>query len=149
MTCNLKSEDDKGPMIGFHKSNNNLQKNRSKAFKRILSFSFRKEFLARIDRIIEFAPLTMNDFQRLFDHKFTELVKYFQEKYSTHLDITEKARQKICSLCADHDEGARGFIKIFDQVVVGPMSEIVREKEEDSRILLDWDQTRSCLSHNI
>jgi len=139
MTCNLVSTASSGRRVGFRVKEVEQAKEELKDLDAQLTAHFRPEFLARIDRIIAFRMLTIDDYQVLFNRVLEELQDRVKRDYRITVEITDEARRFLCERCADQKEGARGFIRLFERVLAAPLIEHVKRGEGKSVVRLCWE----------
>ncbi|HSB90308.1 MAG TPA: AAA family ATPase [Anaerolineales bacterium] len=86
-----------------------------------LKDTFRPEFLNRIDEIIIFSPLSLEDMERIVDLQLMEV----QERLSEHgltVELTEPARKWLARAGYDPSFGARPLRRAMQKFVESPLS---------------------------
>lgn len=146
MTCNVVAAGNTRPKIGFHAGEEKLPADQSKAVDVQLSQHFRREFLARVDRIVVFHSLTADDHRILLDRRLVALVEQVERQHETRLEITEAAKQHLCALCADQDEGARGFIRLLERIFVAALFDHIKTGPKQGVIRVGWAGSRPVFS---
>ena len=124
LTSNLGSEE-------FYKSgDSNLETIRHNVMKHVKSW-FKPEFLNRLDDIVTFNSLTINDIEEIISIRVLELKKLLQEK-NIDLVISDKAKNWIAKNSFDEEYGARPLKrsiesnikdKLADQLLLGNLKD--------------------------
>ena len=124
LTSNLGSEE-------FYKSGeSNLETIRHNIMKHVKSW-FKPEFLNRLDDIVTFNSLTINDIEEIISIRVFELKKLLQEK-NIDLVISDKAKNWIAKNSFDEEYGARPLKrsiesnikdKLADQLLLGKLKD--------------------------
>ncbi len=83
---------------------------------------FRPEFLNRIDEVIVFRPLEMDDLAKITRRLLGELSQRTLEQ-NILLDVDEAAVRLICELGYDPSHGARPLARAVERLVSRPLSE--------------------------
>ncbi|MBN2676605.1 MAG: AAA family ATPase [Anaerolineaceae bacterium] len=142
MTSNLGTEFvRRGGSLGFiQKTDSDEEKESHSKIEKALKEAFRPEFLNRIDEIIMFSPLTMEDM-----HKIVELqMKEVEDRLAEHglkVKLTEKAKEWLANVGHDADFGARPLRRTLQKHVESPLSVKMLSGEyiEGDMILVDMD----------
>ncbi len=116
MTSNAGSQIREGS-LGFTKSG--VQMAREKAEKALADF-LRPEFLARVDEVIVFRPLSQEDFQGIARLMIEELKPALLEK-GIRFDCQPEALEQIAKEAFGHKSGARDIRKLIRQRVEDPI----------------------------
>ncbi len=98
---------------------------------------FRREFLARMDAVIAFRSLTGADFGELFKRTMGSLQDQVQEDYGVSLIVDDQVGKALAQRALGMKEGARGFLRLFNQLVMPQVIEAV-SRERNGRIHLGW-----------
>ena len=124
LTSNLGSEE-------FYKSgDSNIETIRLNIMKHVKSW-FKPEFLNRLDDIVTFNSLTINDIEEIISIRVLELKKLLQEK-NIDLVISDKAKNWIAKNSFDEEYGARPLKrsiesnikdKLADQLLLGKLKD--------------------------
>ncbi len=124
LTSNLGSEE-------FYKSgDSNIETIRLNIMKHVKSW-FKPEFLNRLDDIVTFNSLTINDIEEIISIRVLELKKLLQEK-NIDLVISDKAKNWIAKNSFDEEYGARPLKrsiesnikdKLADQLLLGNLKD--------------------------
>ncbi len=134
MTCNIFVGEAAHPHMGFQST----EQESSHALKTKLAQHFRREFLARTDRIIEFRPLGRADFMLLLETMARDLKADLEENHGTRLEISEGAKEMICELGEQQEEGARGFIRLFERHIMAPSLDRAASGPGDGTIRVEY-----------
>ncbi len=102
---------------------------------------FRPEFLNRVDEIIVFHALTEEHLKKIVDIQLKEVEKRLVDSLKVHLEVTERAREKLIKEGTDPDYGARPLRRTIQRLVEDPLSDAVLRGEfkEGDKILVDLD----------
>jgi ATP-dependent Clp protease ATP-binding subunit ClpC len=93
-----------------------------------LKETFRPEFLNRIDEIIIFQSLTLDDMERIVDLQMQEVQARLQE-YEIRLTLTSEARRWLAEQGYDPQFGARPLRRVIQRHLESPLSvQILRGK---------------------
>ncbi len=87
-----------------------------------LKKAFRPEFLNRLDNIVVFRALSMDDMQRITELEFNKVGALLSDR-NIHLQITETALEKLTRDGYDPDMGARPLRRVIQEKVENPLSE--------------------------
>ncbi len=126
MTSNAGSTD-KGTGVGFNKSDKEISK--EKAMKALSDF-LRPEFLSRIDEVIVFNPLTVEDFEQIAALMLDEMKEPLAEKGIT-LKYTKKSLTAIANKAFGKKFGARDIRKIIRTDIEDKIAELIIESAEN------------------
>ena len=123
MTSNLGTQfvSKSGP-LGYNLPNvkaedREAQRNIEKELKK----TFRPEFLNRIDEIITFSPLSVEDMSEIVDLQMAEV----RERLSEHglsVELTDAAREWLAQIGFDPDFGARPLKRALQKHIESPLS---------------------------
>ena len=126
MTSNAGSTD-KGTGVGFNKSDKEISK--EKAMKALSDF-LRPEFLSRIDEVIVFNPLTIEDFEQIAGLMLDEMKEPLAEKGIT-LKYTKKSLAALANKAYGKKFGARDIRKIIRTDIEDKIAELIIESVEN------------------
>ncbi len=126
MTSNAGSTD-KGTGVGFNKSDKEISK--EKAMKALSDF-LRPEFLSRIDEVIVFNPLTVEDYEQIAALMLDEMKEPLAEKGIT-LKYTKKPLNVIANKAFGKKFGARDIRKIIRTDIEDKIAELIIESAEN------------------
>lgn len=87
-----------------------------------LKDQFRPEFLNRVDKLIVFQPLKINDLLTIVDLQLTALFARAQEKRIT-LTATKSLKKHIADIGYTPDEGARALQRTIQEHIENPLAE--------------------------
>lgn len=101
---------------------------------------FKPEFLNRIDEIVFFKALTLNQLQSIVDIYFANLRKLFADK-DIKLEITDEAKEQLATLGFNPVYGARPLKRTIRQLVENPLAKkiLAQEFNEGDTIVVDAD----------
>ena len=86
-----------------------------------LKKTFRPEFINRIDEIITFSPLSIDDMIEIVDLQLTEVSDRLLD-HGIQVDLTPAARQWLAEVGYDPDFGARPLKRALQKHVESPLS---------------------------
>jgi len=86
-----------------------------------LKRTFRPEFLNRVDEIITFSPLTVDDVERIVEIQMRDIRHRLQEQGLT-VELKETARKWLARQGYDPNFGARPLRRALQKYVEGPLS---------------------------
>jgi len=103
--------------------------------------SFRPEFLNRVDEIIIYKPLTIDNIKEIVEIQLGHLRKRLQEK-KLDIELTDKANQTLAEHGYDPVYGARPLKRTIQRLIQNPLAtEILKgEFKEGDLILIDVDK---------
>ncbi len=87
-----------------------------------LKKAFRPEFLNRLDNVVVFRALNMDDMQRITELEFNKVGEMLAER-DIKLQISETALEKLTREGYDPDMGARPLRRVIQEKVEDPLSE--------------------------
>jgi len=120
MTSNLGTEYvRKSGSLGFLKSKDKDQENDK--IEKALKNTFRPEFLNRIDEIITFSPLSLEQMAEIVDLQMKEVRERLNEQGLT-VQLTPQARTWLAEVGYDPDFGARPLRRALQKYVESPLS---------------------------
>ena len=148
MTSNLGTEYvKKGGTLGFlqQKADDEERESHDK-IEKALKGAFRPEFLNRIDEIIMFSPLSIDEMEYIVDLQMKEV----QERLSEHsiaVNLTEAARKWLAKEGYDPAFGARPLRRAIQKYVESPLSmELLAGKFKDgATVQADVDEKENKL----
>ncbi len=122
MTSNLGTEfARRGGALGFLQDTNEDTIADHQKIEKALRETFRPEFLNRVDEIIIFSPLTLQDVEKMVDLQLGKLAERLNEQgLSVHL--TEPARNWIAKQGYDASMGARPLRRAVQRYIENPLS---------------------------
>ncbi|MCK9220288.1 MAG: ATP-dependent chaperone ClpB [Bacteroidales bacterium] len=103
----------------------------------LLKKSIRPEFLNRVDEIIMFQPLTIEEIKMVVELQLA-LVQKMLEKNGIHLKATKQAIQLLANLGFDPQFGARPIKRVIQKQVLNELSKMILEEkvDKDAEIVL-------------
>ena len=122
MTSNLGTEYvlSSGP-IGFVQTSNIKEREAQEKIQKELKKTFRPEFLNRIDEIITFSALTLEQMSLIVDLQMEEVRERLSE-HSIRVRLTPAARDWLAEIGYDPDFGARPLRRALQKHVESPLS---------------------------
>ncbi|MCA9908488.1 MAG: ATP-dependent Clp protease ATP-binding subunit, partial [Anaerolineae bacterium] len=122
MTSNLGTEfARKGGALGFVQANDEQTIVDHQKIERAMRETFRPEFLNRIDEIIIFAPLSLEQVEQIVDLHIRETAIQLQER-GIGIHLTEAARAWLARKGYDPQFGARPLRRAIQRHVENPLS---------------------------
>jgi ATP-dependent Clp protease ATP-binding subunit ClpC len=122
MTSNLGTEfARKGGALGFVQGNDEQTIVDHQKIERAMRETFRPEFLNRIDEIIIFAPLSLEQVEQIVDLQMAEVTAQLQER-GVALHLTESARAWLARKGYDPQFGARPLRRAVQRFLENPLS---------------------------
>ncbi len=123
MTSNLGTEFvRRNGALGFiQKDETNEEREAHDKIEKALKTTFRPEFLNRIDEIIMFAPLTLEQMQEIVDLQMKEIRSRLEE-HGLKVELTKAAREWLASEGYDQNLGARPLKRALQKYVESPLS---------------------------
>ncbi len=151
MTSNLGTEYvKKGGTLGFlqQKEDDEERESHDKVEK-ALKGTFRPEFLNRVDEIIMFAPLSIEDMEQIVDLQMKEVQDRLSE-YRIHVELSEPARKWLAKEGYDPAFGARPLRRAIQKHVESPLSvDLLGGKYKDgATVLVDVDEKKNQIVFN-
>ena len=148
MTSNLGTEYvRKSGSLGFLiQSDSSEERENHEKIEKALKSTFRPEFLNRIDEIITFSPLSLEQMGEIVDLQMQEV----QERLNEHglkVELTPAARDWLAQVGYDPAFGARPLRRALQKHVESPLSVSLLSREFNSGdvILVDVDEEKSTL----
>jgi ATP-dependent Clp protease ATP-binding subunit ClpC len=122
MTSNLGTEYvlSSGP-IGFVQTANTKEREAQEKIQKELKKTFRPEFLNRIDEIITFSALTLEQMSVIVDLQMSEVRERLNE-HGINVQLTPAARDWLANIGYDPDFGARPLRRALQKHVESPLS---------------------------
>ncbi len=125
MTSNLGTEYiNKSGSLGFLGTTDDSDNRESKMkIDKALKSTFRPEFLNRIDEIIMFEKLSVEDMEKIVDLQMAELQERMRE-HSVELSLDPDARKWLASIGYDPAFGARPLRRALQKFIESPLSNL-------------------------
>lgn len=107
---------------------------------------FRPEFINRLDEIIVFNPLTLNDILKIVDLQIAKINKRLEEK-EIYLELTETAKKFIAKNGYDPEFGARPLKRYIEKNILDILADKLIQKEikEGAKVLVDIENNQLVL----
>jgi ATP-dependent Clp protease ATP-binding subunit ClpC len=123
MTSNLGTEfARKGGVLGFVQHNDQQAIADHQKIEKAMRETFRPEFLNRIDEIIIFSPLSLEEVERIVDLQMQGVAERMAESSGISIHLTEPARRLIAEKGYDPQFGARPLRRAIQRLVENPLS---------------------------
>ena len=149
MTSNLGTEFvRKSGSLGFlQKSENSEERQEHEKIEKALKSTFRPEFLNRIDEIITFSPLSLEQMREIVELQMQEVRERLAEHGIT-VELTEAARNWLADVGYDPTFGARPLKRALQKYVESPLSVSLLggEFKEGANILVDVNESGDTLT---
>jgi ATP-dependent Clp protease ATP-binding subunit ClpC len=142
MTSNLGTEFvTKGGSLGFLKSDDQGDREAEGKIEKALRDTFRPEFLNRIDEIIIFSPLSMDQMREIVSLQMEEIQGRLRE-HGLKVELTDAARAWLAEEGYDPAFGARPLRRALQKYVESPLSIrlLKGEYEEGDTVIVDLDE---------
>ncbi|MEJ2484335.1 MAG: AAA family ATPase [Anaerolineales bacterium] len=130
MTSNLGTEFvRKSGSLGFlQPGDNGEDREAHKKIEKALKDTFRPEFLNRIDEIITFSQLSLEDMEKIVDLQMKETYERISD-HGLEVVVTEDARKWLAEIGYDPDFGARPLNRALQKYIESPLSIKILEGE--------------------
>jgi ATP-dependent Clp protease ATP-binding subunit ClpC len=149
MTSNLGTEYvKKGGTLGFLQAQADGEERESHdKIEKALKGTFRPEFLNRIDEIIMFSPLSIEDMEQIVDLQMKEVQDRLSE-FHIQVELTEQARKWLAKEGYDPAFGARPLRRAIQKHVESPLSvDLLAGKYKDgATVLVDVDAKKNQIT---
>lgn len=127
--------------IGFDNKDSDFEKDYESIKKDVLNetkMAFKPEFLNRIDELIVFHKLSLNDLKQITDRMLEKVIQRMK-KQNIELEVTEMAREIILENGIDYKYGARPLRRTIQSLVEDQVAEKILESDfkEEQKIVLD------------
>jgi len=112
-----------------------------------LRSSFRPEFLNRIDDVVVFQPLGLEDIERIVDIQLKDVRSRLANERMT-LDLSEAAKQSLALDGLDPVYGARPLKRLIQRRVVDQVANLIiaGELHEGDTVLVDTDENGNLIA---
>ena len=122
MTSNIGTAYGKrGGALGFARGADDQDEEVRRRTLAALKETFRPEFINRVDEIVIFANLTLDDVTRIVDLQMQEVQARLSE-YNLHVELTEAAKHWLAEQGYDPQFGARPLRRVIQRHVESPLS---------------------------
>ncbi len=149
MTSNLGTEYvKKGGTLGFLQAQADGEEREShEKIEKALKGTFRPEFLNRVDEIIMFSPLSIEDMEQIVDLQMHEVQDRLSE-YSISVELTEAARKWLAKEGYDPAFGARPLRRAIQKHLESPLSVALLggEYKDGATVLVDVDEKNNKIT---
>ena len=123
MTSNLGTEfARKGGVLGFVQAGDQQAVADHQKIEKAMRETFRPEFLNRIDEIIIFSPLTLQEVEQIVDLQMRGILERMGETAGISVHLTEPARRWLAEKGYDQQFGARPLRRALQRYVENPLS---------------------------
>ena len=140
MTSNLGTEFvTRSGTLGFQRSGEGAESEGEAKIERALKDTFRPEFLNRIDEVIIFSKLTLEDMVEIVSLQM-EQVRERLEDHGLKVSLSDAARNWLAQEGLDPDFGARPLMRAIQKHVESPLSVKILQGEfkEGGQVLVDY-----------
>ncbi len=148
MTSNLGTEFiRRGGTLGFLQNEGTLEdKEANQKIEKALKDTFRPEFLNRIDEVIIFSPLSLEQMYEIVDLQMDEIKQRLSE-HSMKVELTARARKWLAKEGYDPSFGARPLKRTLQKYVESPLSVslLSGEFQNGDKVIVDLDQSEEKL----
>jgi len=112
----------KGGTLGFLQPTETDEDREAHAkIEKALKGTFRPEFLNRVDEIIMFSPLTIEQMEKIVDLQMKEIQERLNE-FGVNVELTAKARKWLAKKGYDPAFGARPLRRALQKYIESPLS---------------------------
>jgi ATP-dependent Clp protease ATP-binding subunit ClpC len=150
MTSNLGTEFvRKGGTLGFLPNYEDDEERASQEkIDKALKSTFRPEFLNRIDEIIMFSPLSLDEMQEIVSLQMNE-VRQRLEDHGLSVELTEEARKWLANIGFDTAFGARPLRRALQKHIESPLSKqlLAGEFTPGDKVLVDVEDDKIVFEH--
>ena len=148
MTSNLGTEFiRRGGTLGFLQSEGNQEDQEAQQkIEKSLKETFRPEFLNRIDEVIIFSPLSLDQMYEIVDLQMNEIRQRLAE-HGLKVELSAKARKWLANEGYDPSFGARPLKRTLQKFVESPLSVKLLSGDftEGDKVLVDLDEKAEAL----
>ncbi|MCA9978005.1 MAG: AAA family ATPase, partial [Anaerolineales bacterium] len=125
--------------LGFAGMRDSEEDEQSKQIEDALKKTFRPEFINRIDEIIVFEPLGLEDVIEIVDLQIKDVQKRLSDFGNLQIELTDATREWLAKQGYDKDFGARPLKRAIQRHVESPLSVALLKGEftAGDRILID------------
>jgi ATP-dependent Clp protease ATP-binding subunit ClpA len=140
LTCNTAGEGAAERGIGFRAQAEKARAAIEVPIAELLQY-YRRELLARIDRIVAFKALAGEDYRQVLAARIGQLARELNEQ-GVALQVDEAAQAGFCDACVAQKEGVRGFNKLYEQMWLAPLSRYLEAHPEAQTVHITWPDDR-------
>lgn len=149
MTSNLGTEFvRRGGSLGFlQKKVSDEERDAEEKIEKALKGTFRPEFLNRIDEVIMFSPLTLEQMEKIVELQMKEIQGRLLE-HGLNVELTKAAKEWLAKTGYDSNFGARPLRRTLQKFVESPLSIHLLEKRHESgdKVIVDVDEEKGELT---
>jgi ATP-dependent Clp protease ATP-binding subunit ClpC len=149
MTSNLGTEFvRRGGSLGFlQKKVSDEERDAEEKIEKALKGTFRPEFLNRIDEVIMFSPLTLEQMEKIVALQMKEIQGRLLE-HGLNVELTKAATEWLAKTGYDSNFGARPLRRTLQKYVESPLSIHLLEKRHESgdKVIVDVDEEKGELT---
>jgi len=149
MTSNLGTEFvQRGGTLGFLTADTTGEERQTHdKIEKALKSTFRPEFLNRIDEIIMFAPLSLDEMRLIVDLQMKEVSTRLEE-HGLHVALSPSAREWLAQVGYDPAFGARPLRRALQKHVESPLSVSLLSGQfaQGDTVLVDLDTEKNALT---
>ncbi len=142
MTSNLGTQYvSKSGTLGFLKESGDAEDRLSQQkIEKALKDTFRPEFINRLDEVITFSPLSIDDMKEIVDLQLDEVRERLEER-GFSIDISEDARAWLAEEGYDPDFGARPLMRTLQKYIESPLSKqiLAGDFKTGATVLVEMD----------
>jgi ATP-dependent Clp protease ATP-binding subunit ClpC len=151
MTSNLGTEFvTRAGTLGFRRDGESKEREEEEKIERALKDTFRPEFLNRIDEVIIFSRLTLEDMEKIVDLQMDEVQKRLAE-HGLSVQVSEAARVWLADEGYDPDFGARPLKRALQKYIESPLSVKILQGEfkEGDSVMVDYVEDKGVVFRPI
>ncbi len=149
MTSNLGTEFvRRGGSLGFlQKKVSDEERDAEEKIEKALKGTFRPEFLNRIDEVIMFSPLTLEQMEKIVKLQMKEIQGRLLE-HGLNVELTKAATEWLAKTGYDSNFGARPLRRTLQKFVESPLSIHLLEKRHElgDKVIVDVDEEKGELT---
>jgi ATP-dependent Clp protease ATP-binding subunit ClpC len=122
--------------LGYGADSQESRVSRSDLMKEVKRF-FQPEFLNRIDEIVFFTPLTLENVREIAEMKLFSIFEQLR-KQGKQLVIEEKTMLELCKMGYDYEYGARNLERVLRRKLLDKLAQMALKE--------DWGQIKSLIA---
>ena len=144
MTSNVGTPAKQKRAIGFGEKGEPDDAGGRAALEQALAARFRREFLGRIDRIVDFEQFKPESYALLLDNWLGRFLAMAERVHGLRLVVRDEVKSELAALGAKQDKGARGFVRMLEQMFHPPFKELISSAppQGDIKVELEGDAIR-------
>ncbi len=109
---------------------------------------FRPEFINRVDAVVSFDFLDIEEINEIFHLELTKIQSRLAER-EIQLEVTEEAQQYLIQLGFDNKHGARGIRRVLEERIEDPLSEMIILAQINPGDTARLDYEEGCLRMRV